>query len=267
MRIVAVFVFLAFSISQKFIVAQNSIPTSKWAFSQVDFGLGIDNDHYESMSLENLMAFAKDPEQLKRDLKGMDEEATTSTAGGAFYINAGFSPLKKSEGTYRSDRMLRLGMGIHTPKEAMITYKNEGMDTSIVYCNLQSEITWEAAYLFMGTWGKNERWHWYWGGGMSVGTTFNNKMLIIAGGYLEPGEHPSSQPSDEMNKESYDAKSVLYGRVYVPYGISYATGAQKKWLFGFDFKTGVGAQKIEGESANYIKKTGAFIIGVKYRFL
>ena len=65
-----------------------------------------------------------------------------------------------------------------------------------------------------------------------------------------------------MNKQTYEAKSVRYARAYVPYGLSYDVG--RNWLVGLDFKTGVGVQKIEGEKVNYIRKTGAFIIGVKY---
>ena len=234
----------------------------KWQFNQMDWGVGIDNDHYDKMSLDLIMAFAKDPDQMQRDLSGMNEDATTVTRGAAYYTNISFSPLDASTGTYKTNRELKLGMGIHANKEAMLTYKNEDLDTSIVYCNLQSEITIEGAYLFKTKWGK--RIHLYAGIGANVGATFNNEMVLITGKYFDEGEHPSEQPSDEMNAESYEAKSVAYSRIYIPYGIGYGIG--QKTIIGLDFKTGVGVQKISGEQANYIKKTGAFILSVKYRF-
>jgi len=234
----------------------------KLQFNQVDFGIGVDNDHYGSMSLDEISAFAKHPEEIQRDLSGLVEEATTVTRGAALYVNFGYTPLNKSTGTYRNDREWRFGVGLHSGKESMLSYKNEELDTTIVYCNLQSEITIEGAYLFKGRWGK--RFHWYYGAGMSLGSTFNNQIMLIASRYLKPGQHPSEQENNEENTKTYAAKSVQYGRFYIPYGIGY--GINNNLIIGFDFKTGIGFQKIPGHSVNYIKKTGAFVLGVKYRF-
>jgi len=202
---------------------------------------------------------AKDPSEMQRDLVGFDEEVTTITAGAALYGNVGFAPLDPSTGQYRDDRELQFGIGFHSPKEAMVSYKNQGLDTSIVYCNLQSEITLETAYILKGRWGK--KLQWYAGLGMNGGATFNNKMVLISGQYLEPGEHPSEL--DHAIQESYAAKSVLYSRVYVPYGLHYQVSSN--WQLGFDFRTGVGAQFIQGEKADFIKKTGALVIGARYK--
>jgi hypothetical protein len=233
----------------------------KLHFDQIEFGIGIDNDHYNTMSLEEIMAFANNPEQMQRDLYGMEEVASTVNRGAAIYVNFGYAPLNKTTNSYRTDREWRFGVGLHCGKEAMLSYKNEDIDTSIVYCNLQSEITLESAYLLKGLWGK--RFHWYYGAGMSLGSSFNNQMLLISGRYFGPDEHPSEQESYEKNVETFDAKSVYYARFYIPYGIGY--GLNERWIIGFDFKTGIGVQKIQGKSSNYIKKTGAFVLGVKYR--
>ena len=231
---------------------------------QFDFGLGIDNDHYTSMSLEDLLAFAKDPEEMKRDLSGLEEDASAVAYGAAFYGNLSYRLLDRNTGYYRNDRELKFGFGYHSSREAMITYRSTEMDTSIVYCNLQNELTLEATYLFKGTWGKRERWNWYWGGGLSGGMTFNDEMLLISGRYFGPEEHPTEQPEDDLQIDTYAAKSVRNLRLYVPYGIGYRVGAN--WILGFDFRTGIGFQQIQGGSSNYIRKTGAFVLGAKYAF-
>ena len=262
---------IAFILSLFFIstlsVAQQISPgeiasLKKWQVNQFNIGLGLDGDNFTAMSLEHILVFAKNPREMYRDLKDFNEEATTQTYGLALYSSVSFSPLNKMTGKYKSNQELQLGIGIHTPKEAMVSYKNEQMDSSIVFCNLHGELTLEAAYLKRHIW--NERWHWYWGAGINVGSSFNNEMMLISGQYFEEGEHPSTQQSLENNVETYKAKSVFYSRVYVPYGLHYATS--KYWTFGFDLRTGIGMQLIEGEKANFIKKTGTFALGAKYRF-
>lgn len=250
---------IPFSISAQMLNPKEISSLKKWKLVQFNFGLGADNDHYNSMSFEHLMAMAKDPTEMQRDLSGLDEEINTMTAGAALYANLGFSPIDHSTGTYRDDRELQLGVGIHFPKEAMVSFKNELMDTSIVYCNLQTEFTLDAAYLFKGRWGK--KFQWYAGLGMNGGASTNNKMILISGKYLAPGEHPSTL--DHSIEETYEAKSVFYSRLYVPYGIHYSIN--KQWQIGFDFRTGVGAQFIQDERPDFIRKTGAFVIGARYR--
>ena len=267
MKIRTLFTLILLQLTSYSSFAQSMAPNemakmSKWQFNQIDAGLGIDNDHYGSMSYDDLMAFAKSPAHMERDLQGLEEDISTIAYGLAFYANASFAPLDFSKGTYRNDRELRLGIGLHAGKEAMLTYRNETTDTSIVYCNVQSEFSIEGAYLFKGQWGR--KFHYYYGVGANIGTTFHNEMMLIAGRYFGPDDHPSTQESDVNNIDFYAAKQVSYSRLYIPYGISYSLGTDLK--VGFDFRTGIGVQKIEGEEANFIQKTGAFVIGAKYQF-
>ncbi|NNC86307.1 MAG: hypothetical protein HKN75_09505, partial [Bacteroidia bacterium] len=232
-------------------LAQNLSPKvigemSKWKVNQFNFGLGIDSDNYTSMSLTDLLVFAKDPHQMQRDLSMFNEEATTFTAGVALYTSASFSPLNRMTGKYKTDQELQIGIGLHSPKEAMISYKNEQLDSSIVFCNLHGEVTFEAAYLKRHIW--NEKFHWYYGLGMNAGTSFGNEMMIISGAYFEPGAHPSTQESEETNVETFQAKHVLYSRVYIPYGLHYQVS--NHWTMGLDFRYGIGMQSIQGEKTN-----------------
>jgi hypothetical protein len=235
----------------------------KWSLIQYDFGLGVDYDHYNKMSLNQLMSFAENPDEMERDLQGLDEDFTKKTAGLALYLNLSFSPLEKGTQKYRNNRELRLGIGFHSPKESMVSYKNKDMDTSIVYCNLHREITAEAAYLVKWNWGKKKRLNCYIGASMNASVSFSNEMLLIAGQYFEPGAHPSSQENFIENTSRYDAKSVAYTRMFIPYGIHYQMAGQ--WSIGFDSRRGIGVQSILGGESNYIRKTGVFSLGAKYQ--
>lgn len=250
------------SIAQEYAAPlRERVSQKPWKWTQVDVALGGDIDRYADMSLQRLMAFARNPAELQRDLQNLDEEIITYATGVGLYANIGLSPLNRKTGTYRDDQELRLGIGIHSPKEAMVTYRNESMDTSIVYCNIHAEITLEAAYLFKYTLGK--RFHWYWGVGANTGTTFANEMILMHGKYFGPGEHPSEQESHEMNQQTYRANPIVYGRVYVPYGIHYRI--DDKWLVGLDMRTGIGWQWISNERTQFIRRTGVFALGAKYR--
>ncbi|MFT5723497.1 MAG: hypothetical protein ACI9JN_000611 [Bacteroidia bacterium] len=235
----------------------------KWQYKQFDFGLGVDNDHYHRMSLSNLKAFAENPEVLERDLSGMTEEISTSTAGLGLYLNRSYAPWSKEKGAYLSNQSLRVGIGLHSPKESMITYKNKALDTSIVYCNLHSEFTFELGYVWSGTWGAKKKFIWYWGLGANTSVSLSNEMLLIEGQYFEPGAHPSTQESFEENTQRFLAKPVVYNRFYVPYGVHRVVG--EHWSIGFDARRGFGVQTILGGSSNLINKTGTFMIGAKYR--
>lgn len=233
----------------------------KWKVTELNIGLGVGWDTYQSMSLEQLMMFAKNPNQLQRDLSFLTEEVNTSTGGAGFYTSFSLSPYSYKKKRYRNNQELQLGMALYSPKEAMVTYKNEEMDTSIVFCNLHAEAAIEGAYVRKGNWGN--RIHWHIGTGISTGLTFANEMVVISGKYFKPEEHPSTQESSEVNRVQYKAKPVLYTRVYIPFGIHYAIGA--KSLLGLSFRTGLGAQMIEGEKARFIKNTGAVILSAKFQ--
>jgi len=233
-----------------------------WRVTQLNFGTGVETDRFRSMSLDQIMAFAVSSKELQRDLTLFEEEASTVTSGLGLYASAGFAKIKPSTGDYGTTGEVQVGVGLHTPREAMVTFKNKDLDTSIVYCNMQREITLDMAYVLKGKIGKHL--HLYAGLGANGGITLDNKMILIEGRYLEPGEHPSSQTAEEVNKKSYSARSTYYSRIYVPYGIKYGIGP--KWQVGLDFRTGMGWQFLQGHASNYIRRTGAVIIGAKFCF-
>ncbi|HQV74542.1 MAG: hypothetical protein KBA60_11035 [Flavobacteriales bacterium] len=246
----------------QYVLTERPKPMKQWRVTQLNFGTGVESDHFSTMSLAQITAFAKSSQDMQRDLHLFEEEVSTVTSGIALYASAGFAKTKPSTGEPGTIGEVQVGVAVHTPREAMVTYKNKGLDTSIVYCNLQREVSLETAYILKGKLGKHI--HIYGGLGATGGLTLDNKMVLIEGRYLEPGEHPSSQTAEEVNKKSYGAKQTYYSRLYIPFGIKYGIGP--KWQVGLDFRTGIGWQFLPGYGSNFIERSGAFIVGAKYCF-
>ena len=228
--------------------------------THLNIGIGIEHDNYNHMSLNQLMMMADNPTEMQRDLQGFSEQIGTVTAGVGLFARVSFAIKSELTGTYRDDREVQIGVALHSPREAMVTYNSVEMDSSIVFCNINSEITLDAAYLFKGNFG--QRTHWKLGIGSTLGGAFDREMILISGRSLGEDEHPSQQDFDETSIEKFKAKPVVYSRLFVPYGVYVDVG--KKMQLGFDARTGIGAQFIKGEKVNFINKTGAFILGVKY---
>lgn len=250
------------SIAQDFNVApaQQLQPKNKFRVMNLDLTTGLAFDRFPNMSLNHMMQFAENPAEIERDLTGMDENIENSASGLVLNANVAFSPLDPKTGDYSTKREIRLGLGLTSPKEAMVTYQSEVLDTSLVFCNLHGEFNVAGDYLFKGTWGKKERWNWFVGVGANVGASYGNEMILIPGRYYDPEEHPSEQPNSMDNMQTYQAKNVYYARAYVPYGLHYRF---EEFSVGIECRRGLGIQKIEGSPANFMDKSSAFLIGMK----
>lgn len=238
------------------------LPDRTWRMTSLNVGTGVETDRFETMSLQQLMAFAKTSQELQRDLSLFEERVSTTTSGLGLFVMAGFSRPKTMPASTGTTSEVQVGVGLHTPREAMVTYRNKGMDTSIVYCNLQTELSLETAYLLRGEWSRYV--HWHLGLGANGGLTLGNRMVLIEGRYLSDGEHPSQQKAEEMNKHTYGAKQVYYTRVFIPTGIKFRIGP--RWQVGMDYRLGVGWQFVPGHATNRIELAGAGIIGARYSF-
>jgi len=231
-------------------------PLKEWTFNVVEFGLIAEGDHYGEISLEDILILAQNPEQMYRDLHGFEEVSKAEAYGGAMILNFGFSRFNPTKN--REDREWRIGIAIHSPKESRLHYSNERMDTSIVYCSIQGEVTLDAAYWFKGLWGK--RWHWNAGLGGNIGTSTGSEIRIVSGKYISPEQHPSEQQASIT--ESYAGMSATYGRVFIEYGLVYGT----KWQFGLNLRKGLGFQHIEQGNTNFIRQSQAWILVVRHKF-
>jgi len=225
--------------------------SGKMNVGQINLGMGVSFYQYKHMSYDKLNRMSVNPANHTRNLEGLTEEATAMTAGAGLYLSLSLNQGVNNE--------LRLGFAVHSDKEAMVSFKNEDLDTSIVFCNLQSEFALEGSYIWKGRWGK--RWHWHLGAGLSTGITYGNKMMILEGEYFEPGLHPSSQEVSMGEPEVFKAKSSFYTRLYIPAGIHYKLG---RMSIGIDIRKGKGLQFMKGEKVSYLSRTGAFILSTRY---
>lgn len=226
----------------------------------VSGSMGITYDRYNTMSLNQLTQLAQQPELMMRNLDGLTEEASTQTAGASLFVNMVLSPLQKSTGTYLDNLEFRLGLGLNSTKESMVSYKNADLDTSLVFCNINSEVTLETSYIFSHS--INKKLFLYFGVGANSSFSVNNKMMIISGKYFAEGAHPSAQ--EQAAAISFEAKPILYSRVFIPWGVHFQASDQLS--IGLDFRKGRGMQYTAGEKPNMMANTGAIMIGTKFFF-
>ncbi|MEM9023354.1 MAG: hypothetical protein AAGB22_06415, partial [Bacteroidota bacterium] len=92
---------------------QQRAAMSRFLWTNYHFGLGLNNNHFGNMSLDQVMRFAERPRQLQRDLNGFNEEVKSVTYSVGLFFNVGLSPLDRATGTYRQNREVRLGVGLH----------------------------------------------------------------------------------------------------------------------------------------------------------
>jgi hypothetical protein len=241
-------------------IADQGQPTKKWKRTHFYVSLGLDWAKYENMSADRIVAFANNPDLLEKSIQGMEAEVSSSTAGAALIASIGFAPFSTSNNSFLQDQELRLGISLQSPKEAMLSFKNESLDTSVVYCNIQSEVALETAYLFKGDWGK--RFHWYVGAGINAGLTFDNQMIVMSGEYFDPNEHPSTQESLMENRVYHGARQVFNIRAYIPYGIYYRI--TNGFALGFEARRGFGWQFLSLEESNRMRRAGAFMLSARF---
>lgn len=239
----------------------NFKPKKRFLITSANLGLGLDWAEYEEISYKDIHDSAKNPEVLKRELQYLEEEISTITGSIGLFASVSFAPLNLKTNTYRTDREIRLGATLYAPREAMVSYKNELMDTAIVYCNLQGEFAIDGAYLFKGKLGK--KWMWSVGGGLNVGLSHENEVMVIEGAYFEPGAHPSTQESLEANRHFYEAKNAYYLRAYIPYSMHFSVS--DRIAIGFECRKGIGGQFTRGQEPNFFPRIGSFILGARYQ--
>lgn len=254
-----IFIFLLFSslisLAQSNEEIKQVSKVKKWKATNMHYGLGVNWAHYDNITLDGILAFAKNPDQLYRDLSSLDEEISTTTGSGQINANLSFSPYNKNKSEYNTHQEIRFGFNLYTPREAMVSFKNQSKDSSIVYCNLHGEVGMDAAYLFRG----GKKLEWTIGIGYGVSLSFSNKMVLLTGEYYEEGEHPSEQ--EVVQIEEFAGKNVYYTRFFIPLGLHYHVS--KKIAIGLECRFGSGKQHIQNSDSNRMTSSGAFILGTR----
>lgn len=256
MRIFILFLTFLISIPSQ---AQQNDNKPKWAINKYHIGFGFDVNRYDDINLTDILTYAKRPELMVRNLEQFSPEASLNAIGGALVVNVSVSPYSKSKGSYLNQHEFRMGVEFHSPKESMLSFKNPGLDTSIVYCNLHGAFALDAAYLYNGSWGNFV--NWFVGIGGNTAASLGSEMVLMSGRYFEEGEHPSSQ--EVLTEERFEGKPVMYFKGYIPFGLHFRL--TDKLSLGFENRIGGGIQKISGEASRRMKSTNTFLIGCKFR--
>jgi hypothetical protein len=250
-----------------FLMALTSLAFSQrstWQLSSVQVGLALEYDRYNEMSFDRLSQFAVNEEDLGTVNSNFSAANATQTGSGAWMIHMSFSPVGESKINWLMDREIRIGLGFHTAKEAMVSFRNEQLDTSVVFCNLHEGMSFEGSYLVKGKFGKKRKWNWYAGLGWNGSASFNNQMVVLQGRYFAKDAHPTAQIINEDQTVRFNAKPVLYNRVFMPYGIHYQVAPVVS--IGIDMRTGYGVQTVVGGGSQFIRKTGQFMISTRFSF-
>ncbi len=223
--------------------AQND--RSQWKINTVSFGFGLERAYYGRMSLDEMYDLAITPSDLERDLSGLNSDARLATANGGFSSNIGFCRVKYNDNGSYADREIRLGVSIESPQEAMVSYKNEMIDTSIVYCSVQEAFNVGLGYHFKGVlW---NRMYWSVGADASYGRTFNNQLIVLSGDYFGEDEHPSSM--NELQRDDYSAKAVNRARLTLSHEFGVRLGGH--FVLGMNYTIGGVAHFVENANTNY----------------
>ena len=232
-----------------------------WRFSGVNVGAGIIMDNIRNFSRQKIVAFAENPGLLQRDLQGLTEEVRPQTVGGGISLNFAFTQPGIPEKVFHQDREFRIGMALFFPREAMVTYRDEGLDTTIVFCHIQQEIALEGGYYLANR--DEEGNYWRAGLGANVGITTINDLLVVEGPYLKPGTHPGLL--SRSNVTNYEARFISYGRIFIEGEISNRMRRSKKFFRGFVLRYGNGIQYVPGYGLNWINHTFGIFLNFGYR--
>ena len=236
---------------------ETSTPSTSWRLSSFGINVGTVHDVYQRMNLDMMYDFTENPALLDRDLTGMQENLYRESSGSRLGLNVS---LEANRPNARFGHEIRLG-AFFSNREPMISYHQSSADenfasTNIIYCNIVNEVSIEGAYLLHKTLGRRGWFSAYAGAGLSIGSSFNNQLVVMESSSDSTGMFATG------NDSFYDAKSSLFTRVNIPIGIQ-AT-VLKKVNFNFETNIGVGMQSVFGGRNYFMPVTSGIRLGLSY---
>lgn len=215
---------------------ETEIPNNKWKISSIGGEYGFIRDSYQKMDMGTMIDFTKNPALLERDLYGYTENLYRTSSGVKLGLNV---TLTSGKMTSNWSNEIRLG-AFYSGREPMITYNSgSGFDddhSSIIYCNVVNEISLDGAYIFRRTSDKFDWFSVYGGIGVNLGSSFSSKLIVM--------ENDFNFQNEDWNftQESYDAKSSVFSRVYLPVGMQFTLF--KHYNLGLESNIGIGMQSV-----------------------
>ncbi|MCH2223554.1 MAG: hypothetical protein MK066_02200 [Crocinitomicaceae bacterium] len=228
---------------------------SSLKLNSIGVELGVNLDIYQNMNLQTMHDLTQNPALLSRDLTDHNATFYRNSFGGRFGINASFTPANAS-------REIRFGAS-YIVSEPMISYdRNEmnGNSHSIIYCNMVNEVNLNGAYLFKKSPVIAPWLNFYAGVGTSLGSSFNNQMVVMEN--TNTIDQTTEESTFTHETDFYASKSSFYGRIYAPLGIS-AT-ILRKVRFGIEGTIGTGVQSVYGGKTYFMPFSGGLKTTLAY---
>jgi hypothetical protein len=231
------------------------LPVKKWTISSFSLTAGMQNDRYMKMDLETMRELTANPSLLDRNLDGYDEQLNRNSSG--IRLGGSITLRSANQTTNGFDREVRIG-AYYSTREPVVYFTNtvNEITSSILYCNLVNEVSIDGAYLLSKRPARIERLKMYTGIGLSIGSTFNNKSIVMESTY---GEDVSTYSEDK-----YRGKSGLISRLYLPVGMEFTV--LKKLALGLEGNLGVGMQNVYSGKSYLIPVTSSLQAKLTYQF-
>lgn len=229
--------------------AQFPLGKQKAKLSGVRVIIGGTTDSYANLSPEGLFSMLKPNQNFDFDLNNYEEYDSyfAVMSGGSLGVSLIFNP-KKSDGTLRTNREIRVGANIGLDREVMIDMAARNLGGPADYvglCVIENSFNLEAAYLFIAS--ITNFLEVYAGPGANLGGTFGNRFLFVG------------DPSDIGDLK---ARNSNYVRAHAIAGATFGTN---HIFFQLEGKVGAGAQIVHNGKANLLGTYG-IQIGVGYRW-
>jgi hypothetical protein len=243
-----------------------------FTLSAVNVKMGFEVDAYPNMSPDWMKDHTKDPSQIDFNSNGFQTTSHAHVSAVSLGGNLAFTNPRKLDGRLRTARELRFGLDAIVGGEALVTFTatDERTDStytqSLMYCLVESEFRVGGEYRYKASWG---RFNTFLGAGVQLGATMNSEMLVFNSSSVSANnefeEDMFARPDMEsMTTERYDAKSSIYLRAFVPFGMS--VRICRRMELGMEHRLGLGVEQVVGGATNFMRHSGVWYFTLGYHF-
>jgi hypothetical protein len=253
------FTTLGFSLLAVTVLAQSHDSLQRRKIVAFELNGAYTADHYSNMSISHIQSTASNPSDLKFNNAGLNEAIGTKSGTVSLHLNVVLKPKFETNSTIYNKSQLIVGLGIHSSREMRVGYVSETLDTAINICNLSNETSFGLSYVFDVL---RDRHITFYTGLSGIGSiSRNNEVMILGGPYYEASEHPRFIISRPENRLSYEAKTLVYSRLFAVAGVRIKRSDKLDYFF--QYRPGVGLQYVPNEKIYLIPYTGSLSFGCR----
>lgn len=252
--------------------AQRTVLGDRFQVNSFGSFLGLNMDYHRDMSIDWMRHHTADPSVIRIDAENAEVHNYGEVVGAMFGASVGLSPKSRKSSEYNYNQELIVSANIITGREALVTYDtydtetNDLMRYSTMFCLMDNELNLNIDYQFSHTW---SIFKFNAGAGVSAGSTFGCKMLIMRSRYVDWG--PESWDTQNFNDvrqtnnyedELYDGVCSMFLRGYGTAGAGFLIAGHVE--IGAQVRLGMGTEYLYGTNLSPSIINGAFLTGVKY---